>query len=399
MIESKPIAAEDSSVASAALDQHHRLGASVTNPRTGELMSSARKWSVPLVPEAGEVFDRAPTAEQFTNFAATHRDLFSKHPNAQIGTWIDPQTDLHHLDIVGTTSSKNSAMNAANLLGEKGIFRIDRNEFVPSQNSGNRPVGAPSIDDRFNALRTAEPPSETFSGIHYSHTKLDFIDGGRRGSPSPNGKLPPAGAESARVRAGDAIGDSSLNAPPGFYVYPEGSLPDPSIALRKHSSRVQGKLSFANITTEPAWANAIQEGTQTALAKGAKPDIASALALNHAENTLRDAGFDGYYNPNHPNTRFIFDSHEATPLGAKPTTEPTPIAKIGAAQKLAADQNLTADAKQAADVVQKSTVSTEPGQPEKTGQNASSAASLPSDPSDPAGLLEAGEKHRNAFLS
>ena len=380
MIESKPIAAEDPSVASAAIDQHHRIGASVTNPRTGELMSNARKWSVPLVPEAGEVSDRAPTAEQFTSFAATHRDLLSKHPNAQIGTWIDPQNDLHHLDIVGTTSSKNSAMNAANLMGEKGIFRIDRNEFAPSQNAGNRPAGAPSIDDRFNALRSAEPPSETFSGIHYSHTKLDFIDGGRRGSPSPDGKLPPAGAESARVRAGDAVGDSLLNAPPGFYVYPEGSLPDPSIATRKHSSRVQGKLSFANIATEPSWQNAIQEGTQTALAKGLKPDQASALALNHAENTIRDAGFDGYFNPNHPNTRFIFDSHEATPLGAKPETAPTPIAKIGAAQKATSDQKLAVDAKHASDAV----------------QNASSSSS---DSSDPAGLLEAGEKHRNAFMS
>lgn len=303
------LAAEHPSIAKQALNEHMAFGGSTTDPRTGASLNGTKNWSVGVAPESTVVSDRPFQPQEFNDFASTHKDTLAQHQNSAIGTHYDPSTGLHHMEVVATTPSKAAAAGAAAHLGENSIFHLGTNESVPTgvNPEADRPLSPLSIDDRFNAVRSATPAKAPFSGTHFSDSKLDTIDGTRRGTSG-------IGEENARLRLGSQTG-MGKDAPAGFYVYQSGSLPEGQLAGRKNAHSVRGQMAFGT-TDRPEFQNGYQEGVQSALSKGADPQTAHSLGLNHAEHALHEAGYDGYYNAQNPNTRFVFGSHTPEPSGA-----------------------------------------------------------------------------------
>lgn len=279
------IAAEHPEVASQALMNHLRTGGSTFDPRTGEDMNGRNEWAVSVMPESSRVASRPFSPEEYSAFAAQHANLLSKHQNSSIGTHYDPQTALHHLEIVGLTPNKGAAQEHASALGDKEIYHLGRGEHSPVSSGNNRPEVIPfSPDERFSSLHDATPPRQSFRGNHFSPAKIDKIDGSRRGQSG-------IGAEAARLRA-------KPNAPAGFHVYADGSLPDKSLSEKIAAYPVEGKFSFAS-TADPVFQNAYRQSFSG--------DHGSAV--NAAETAVRDAGYDGYYNARQPDSRFVFGSY------------------------------------------------------------------------------------------
>lgn len=308
-----PLAAEHPAVANQALAEHSLYGGSTTNPRTGASLNGTKNWSVGVAPEATQISEKGFTPQEYNDFATQHKDLLAQHQNSAIGTSYDPTTGLHHMEITATTPSKTAAMNMAYHLGEDNIFHLGTNEAVPTGATGDRPLTHLSIDDRLEQLRGDSPTKQPFSGTHFSDAKLDTIDGARRGTSG-------VGAESARLRLGSQTG-MGPDAPPGFHAYQSGSLPEAQIAGKKNAYNVRGQMAFAS-TDHPLFQAGYQEGVQNALAKGADAQTAHQLGLNNAEHALQSAGFDGYHTPSNPGARFVFGSHDVTPVGkyAAPTS-------------------------------------------------------------------------------
>jgi hypothetical protein len=266
---------------------HAATGGSTVDPRTGESLVGKRLWAVGAAPEAAMVSTNPPTHEELAGFAAMHQSVFDQHPNAHIGTAHDPETGLHHTEIVAVTPSKNAALDAATQFGENHIYNLATDEKVPTGHQGDRPTVPESISERFQALRDSSPPKQPFSGVHYSDAKLDFIDGSRRGTSG-------VGQENSRLRGNDG------DAPAGFYVYKAGTLAEPQLAARKNAYPVRGNFAFADAATDPTYAEAYNTG-----------------GPNSAERALQDQGYDGYYSSKHPGIHFIFGSHQLAPT--KPT--------------------------------------------------------------------------------
>lgn len=266
-----------------AVMDHAATGGSTHDPRNGESLVGKRLWAVGAAPEAAMVSTNPPTHEELAGFAAMHQAVFDQHPNAHIGTSHDPETDLHHTEIVATTPSKNAALDAATQFGEHHIFNLSTDEKVETGHQGDRPVVPESINERFQALRNSSPPKQPFSGMHFSDAKLEAIDGSRRGTSG-------VGSESQRLRGGDGP-----DAPPGFYVYKAGTLAEPQIAARKNAYPVRGNFAFADAATNPIYQDAASQG-----------------GPNAGEHALQDAGYDGYHSSNHPGIHFIFGSHQLT---------------------------------------------------------------------------------------
>jgi hypothetical protein len=307
------LAAEHPAVAREAINEHLTTGGSTFNPRTGANLSGARKWSVGISPESTSISDHPPTPEEYSGFTNIHADVL-KHPATAIGTSIDPKTGLHQMEVVGLTSSKPAATALGNHLGESSIYHIGRDETAPLA-GGDRSPSPLSLNERLSQLTDASPRPETYSGTHYSDAKIDAIEGTRRGLPSgPDAQ--PTGSESARLRLGSSTG-LGPDAPPGFYTYRNGTLPEPSIGVRKNAYPVRGQFAFGS-TESPEFQAAYHNVSANALSSGADPATAHGLGLNAGEHALRDAGYDGYSSPQHPSTNFIFDRHELTPREPSP---------------------------------------------------------------------------------
>lgn len=298
--------AEHPAVAKQALTEHSAYGGSTTDPRTGASLNGTKNWSVGVAPEATQVSERPFTTQEYNDFATMHKDTLGQHQNSAIGTSYDPKTGLHSMEIVATTPSKTAAAGMASTLGEDHVFHLGTNEVVPTGAGDERPLTHLSIDDRLQQLRDNTPNKAPFSGTHFSDAKLDTIDGARRGTSG-------VGAESGRLRLGSQTG-MGPDAPPGFHAYQSGSLPEAQIAGKKNAYSVRGQMAFGT-TDEPIFQSGYKEGVQNALAKGADPQTAHQLGLNNAEHAMQNAGFDGYHTPQNPSARFVFGSHDVTPVG------------------------------------------------------------------------------------
>src|SRR5271168_625566 len=108
-----PLAAEHPEVGAAAVKKHHSHGGSTIDPHTGRDMLGDHSIALTIAPEHSVVSNKPFTAQQYNAFAAQHRDIFEKHPDTAIGSHHDPDTGLHHLEVVATTSSKGAANNMA----------------------------------------------------------------------------------------------------------------------------------------------------------------------------------------------------------------------------------------------------------------------------------------------
>lgn len=294
------------SLAERSAATHQMNGGSTFDPRTGADMSGSSHWTVGMMPESAHHSTRPFTPDDFLSFASGHGDIFMSHPNSAVGTEHDPSTGLHTMEVVGTTPSKTAAMKLGKELGEAKIYHLGRSESVATGHEGERPVIPHSIDERFVQLRDDSPKRQPFSGTHFSDLPLDTIDGNRRGMTGKDGTA--TGGESARLRAGTTTG-MGKDAPPGFYAYADGSLPEPSVGQRKFAHPVRGSFAFAT-TDHPDFKSAFESGHQMASDQGADDTTARGLGANAGEHALRDAGFDGYHHPSRPDIRFLFGSHQ-----------------------------------------------------------------------------------------
>lgn len=306
---------EHPQIASEALQEHVKTGGSTFDPRTGQNLAGSRHYAVGVSPETAQAHATAPTPEQYNSFVAEHRDILARHPNTAVGTQYDPATGLHRMEVVGTTTSKPAAQQMAAHLGEDHAYHLATDNKVPTGANGDWQPSPMSAQERLQQLNSATPPKETYSGTHFSDAKLDMIDGSRRGATGEKGTN--TGAEAARLRLGTKTG-LGQDAPGGFYTYTADALPDSTVSSRKTAYRVRGQMAFGT-TDSPEFQTGYANGVQKALESGADQQTAHQLGLNAAEHALKDAGYDGYYSPKHPNTRFHFGNAEATPVASKVT--------------------------------------------------------------------------------
>lgn len=295
----QPLAGEHPDVPVLAMQEHARTGGSTVDPRTGANLAGTRHFAVAVAPEATAIFDTHPTPQDHANFMAQHRDIFARNANSAVGTNHDPETGIHRIEIVAVTPSKKAALEMAAHLGENSIHNLATSESHPTGAMGVSPSHL-SIDERFQHVAAQSPKRQAYMGTHFSDGKLDMIDGNRRGAGQ-------TGAEASRVRLGSQTG-MGKDAPPGFFTYAAGSLPEAALAQRKNAHSVRGQFAFAP-TSHPAFQQGYVEGSQQAAAQGADPQTAHGIGLNHAEHALQDEGFDGYFSPQHPHIRFHFGNH------------------------------------------------------------------------------------------
>lgn len=309
---SMALAGEHPSVAENALREHSMAGGSTFNPRTGESMTGTRNVAVSVAPEHTAISDRPFTPEQYSNFVSSHRDLMTQHPNLAIGTHFEPETGLHHLEIVGVTPSKQAAGAVGARLGEGSVYNLATDEKIPTgvDTGLERSPVTSGIDQRIADLNSMTPTRRPYSGTHFSDADLELIDGSRRGATAAGG-VPTA--EAARLQLGSKTG-LGADAPPGFYTYHAGALPDPTMAAKRNAYTVRGNMSFAT-TEDPVFQNGYGEGVQRARAAGADPHTAHQLGLNAAEHAVMNAGYDGFYSPKHPGVRFHFGDAVVKPVG------------------------------------------------------------------------------------
>jgi hypothetical protein len=307
-----PLAGEHPAVAEQALQEHVSTGGSTTNPRTGQSLAGSRQVAVGIAPEHAAISDRPFTPDQYSQFVATHRDVLSTHPNVAVGTHLDPATGLHHMELVGTTTSKTAAGNLGAHLGEDHAYNLATDEPLPTGASGDRQPSHLSVNERLAELNAQTPQKTPYSGTHFSDAKLDMIDGARRGSSG-------ASAEATRLRLGSQTGMGE-DAPGGFHTYKAGALPDGPMASKANAYQIRGRMAFAS-TEHPEFQNGYAQGVQKASLAGADAKTAHQLGLNAAERAVQDAGFDGYFSPKHPSTRFHFGSEPAVPAAPKTAPE------------------------------------------------------------------------------
>jgi hypothetical protein len=303
-------------LAEEAIREHENTGGSTFDPRNGRNLAGTRNIAVNIAPEHSSVFDRPLTAHDHDNFVAMHHEIFAKHGHSAIGTHRDPETGLHHIEVVGLTSSKAAATDMAGHMGENHAYNLANDEKVPTGQPLSRRASHLSVDDRFAHLRAVSPKREAYSGTHFSSEKLEKIDGSRRGEPGAK-KRPATDADNIRVRLGSKTG-LGPDAPGGFYTVKAGAPAPPLASDKKYAHKVRGQFAFAS-TEHPAFKAGYQQGQQTALASGAPPLIAHGLGLNAGEKALEDAGFDGYTSPKHPALRFHFGDRDLQePDASKP---------------------------------------------------------------------------------
>lgn len=303
---------EHPEVAKQALQEHVSTGGSTIDARTGQSLAGSRHYTVGVSPETAQHTLAAPTPDQYSQFVSAHKDILAQHPNTAIGTSYDPATGLHKMELVGTTTSKSAAGSLASHLGEDHVYHLGTDTKVPTGFTGEWQPSPLDVRGRLKQLADQTPPKETYSGTHFSDSKMDVIDGARRGNSGLS-------AENMRIRLGTQTGMGE-DAPAGFHTYQSGSLPDPVMAAKKNAYQVRGRLAFAS-TDHPAFQNGYAEGVQRATQAGADPKTAHQLGLNAAERAVQDAGFDGYYSPKHPNMRFHFGSEPAVPVAPKTAPE------------------------------------------------------------------------------
>ena len=293
-VETEPILpppAPPTKMAEEAIREHAKTGGSTFDPRTGANLAGTRNFAVNIAPEHSVVHDRALTAHDHDNFVATHADILQKHSQSAVGTFHDPNTGLHHIELVGLTPSKHAAVDMAAHVGEHHAYNLANDEKVLTGEPLSRRPSHLTLDQRFDHLRNVSPKRESYSGTHFNAEKLDKIDGSRRGEPGSK-KRPPTDADHIRVRLGTKTGQGP-DAPGGFYTVKAGAPAPPLAAEKKHAHKVRGQFAFAT-TDHPAFKAGYAQAHQNALQQGAAPLIAHGLGLNGGERGLEDAGFDGY---------------------------------------------------------------------------------------------------------
>jgi hypothetical protein len=305
-------------IAAEAISTHAKTGGSTFDPRTGEDLAGKRGFAVGVSPESAHISDRPLTPQEYSGFVAMHHDMISRHPNVHVGTSHDTKTGLHHMEMVTVTPSKGAALNMAHHLGEDHTYNLETGEKQKTHAllfpHSPKPVSHMSPDQRIKEVAAQTPQKEPYSGTHFSDERHDgMIEGARRGAPDAKGL--PSSADAARLRLGSKtqMGD---DAPAGFYSYRSGSIPEPGVAARKHSHQVRGHFAFGS-TESPEFKQGYQAGAMQAKQQGADDDTAHKLGLNTAEHHLKNAGYDGYSSPRHPDVHLHFGDHEAVPNSPK----------------------------------------------------------------------------------
>lgn len=281
-----------------ALVNHAQTGGSTFRDTVS--LSGKNRWAVGVSPETARSSPTGFTDDDYNQFTAQHANVLASNPNAAVGTYHDPATGIHHLELVGFSPSQTASSTIGAQQGEGSVFHLGTNQTVSTGHNGDRPLHPYTASERLQELAQSDLPSEPFTGVHFSDAKLDTIDGARRGASG-------VGAEAKRLRLGSSTG-LGPDAPPGFHVYDANSLAEPQIATRKNAHPVSGRFAFGS-TSSPQFQDAYHNTHDLAKQSGADDETARGLASNAGEHALFSAGYDGLHNPSQPSTRLIFGSH------------------------------------------------------------------------------------------
>ena len=311
----QPLAGGHPDVAKSAILEHANTGGSTFEPMTGRNLAGSRHMAVSIEPESAVIHHRPFTADQYSAFVDAHRDKFEQHPNLAVGTHHDPETGLHHMELVAVTPSKVAAHYMTKDLGQKHFYNLSTDEQHPVEQEDPHIPAHMALHERMAELNAQSPHKTTYSGVHYGAADSGMINGAHRGLAG--------NADAERVRLGSQTG-MGHDAPEGFYTHKSGSLPDAKTAAEKTPFLVRGRMAFAS-TEDPAFKAGYSHGVDLATSRGADAKTAHLLGLNSAEHALKDAGFDGIQSPAHPNLRFHFGSAAAIPHGNRVAPELAPI--------------------------------------------------------------------------
>jgi hypothetical protein len=213
------------------------------------------------------------------------------------------------------------------IITKQGLVDVADRKVSPI-NFNETKFGIDATNERFHSVATGAgerlpfafhvsgepmPLKEPVELEHHSNAPLktgDFLLGSKRGA--INGELGrPAGSEATRLNKGDG-------APPGSYFYEKGTRAEPQIAARKHTYVVKGERSIATLEDSPEFQDAFKAKLQEAKTNGSNDADAKDIALNAAENAVRNAGYDGYRSKAYPGNVFLFGDHQIFKPGEEP---------------------------------------------------------------------------------
>ena len=113
-------------------------------------------YSVSIFPELSTpIPGRKVTAEQIRDFAekARRAGIDTNHQNISIGTWYDPEAKATTLDVVMTTSNRQTAIDLAKQYNQKAIFDLQALVEMPTGGTGEAVAGLPPIKERVEMIK------------------------------------------------------------------------------------------------------------------------------------------------------------------------------------------------------------------------------------------------------
>jgi len=357
MPERQPLVGEHPAFHQQLMSSTEQHGAATMNPRTG-MPVTGNKFAVSIAPEHSVYSETPFSHEQVSSFVQQHQDVLQRNPNLHVSTMKDPH-GVYSLELSATTSNKPAAVQMGQELNQQGVYHVGRGEHVPTGGTGEAAPHQLSVDERAQMLHAASPQTweaQPFSGTHYSDQKLDYIDGNRRGI-KPNGKngqpTPPTGQEAARLNLQSQTGVGQ-DAPPGYYVYKNGSRPEPGVGTRPFSHSVRDNFAIAKIG-DPQWEQAAQQAHDEVLQQTGNPQAAQYAKANAKEHAIRDAGYDGYTSSGNHGVHFLFDGHETSLVGSPPkpfelpaSRQPAQVTNNASGQTMASQEALNRQASEKA---------------------------------------------------
>jgi len=237
----------DESKNASQIAAHEANGGSTFTPE-GQNLNGVDKYAVGAYPDRTESVGTL-TPETLQAFKDKNQDVLSQD-NHSVGTWHDPETGKHVLDVSKLYDGRDEAIAAGKAANQKSIYHLGGEGEIQTGGTGE-PVKMTQIS-------------------HWSKGKVPLTET----DPQMFG-TGRAGAERARANEPGFI--------PRTYFGMEGyNEPDVQSGL-KHTASVD-MSKFYNIGTDPdgVWAKGYQEGGATG-----------------AENAVKDAGYSGYYSPDH----------------------------------------------------------------------------------------------------
>jgi hypothetical protein len=117
-------------------DAHMQNGGSTFSE--GKDMSGADMHAVGSYPERTEQIGQNFSPEHIEYFKSKNQDLLSR-PNHAVGTWQDPDTGMHTLDVSQLIPDREAAISAGRAANQKSIYHLKSGELIDTGGTGEAP--------------------------------------------------------------------------------------------------------------------------------------------------------------------------------------------------------------------------------------------------------------------